>query len=77
MRRGRIPSDQRLAAATPLLAAAYANYLRSTTLHRAIREDAGLRFAGLPLHAGFASQLARRAVQFIEDVAGARWGHRF
>lgn len=77
VKRDRIPSDQRLAAATPLLAAAYANYLRSTTLHRAIREDAGLRFAGLPLHAGFASQLAHRAVQFIEDVAGARWGHRF
>ena len=45
VRRSRIPSDQRLAAATPLLTVAYANYLRSTTLHRAIREDAGWRFA--------------------------------
>ena len=76
IKRDRIPSDQRLAAAKPLLAAAYDNYLRSTALHRAIREDAGLRFVGLPPAAGFASQLAHRAVQFIETVAGSRSGFR-
>jgi hypothetical protein len=77
IKRDRIPSDQRLAAATPLLAAAYDNYLRSTALHRAIREDAGGRFVGLPPAAGFAHQLAHRAVQFIENVAGSRFGFRF
>ena len=77
IKRDRVPSDQRLAEATPLLAAAYGNYLRSPSLHRVIREDAGGRFPGLPAAAGFAPQLAQRATQFIEDVAVARLISRF
>ncbi|GAB2466607.1 hypothetical protein GCM10011375_32640 [Hymenobacter qilianensis] len=77
VKRDRVPSDERLTAASHLLAAAYTNYLRSPGLQRVIREDAALRFPGLPPAAGFALQLARRATQFIEDVAAARFISRF
>lgn len=76
-KRDRVPTASRLAAAEPLLAAAYATYHHSAALQKVVREDAGLRFANLPTDHRFASDLASRAVQFIDEVAAARYIQRF
>ena len=76
-KREKVPTPQRLAAAEPLLAGAYTSYLHSPALRKAVREDAALRFAGLPTDQSFAVVLASRAVRFIDDVAAARYVQRF
>lgn len=77
IKRDRVPSAERLAQAEPLLAATYEKYQQLPTLRRAVREDAGLRFAGLPVTGEFSLRLAHYAVRFIEDVAQARFVTRF
>ncbi|GAA3985089.1 HNH endonuclease domain-containing protein [Hymenobacter antarcticus] len=76
-KRDKVPDARRLAAAEPLLAAAYSTYHWSPALLKAIREDAALRFAGLRTDHTFAAVLASRAVRFIDDVAAARYVQRF
>ena len=76
-KRDKVPDARRLAAAEPLLAAAYSTYHRSPALLKAMREDAALRFAGLRTDHTFAAVLANRAVRFIDDVAAARYVQRF
>lgn len=76
-KRDKIPNAQRLAAAEPLLAAAYSTYNQSPALQKAVREDAALRFAGLSTDHTFAAMLASCAVRFINDVAAARYVQRF
>jgi hypothetical protein len=77
VKRDRVPSNERLLAAEPLLATTYATYQRSVPLARAVREDAGLRFGPLPGPADFSQALAHQAVQFLEEVASARLVGRF
>ncbi|GGG35621.1 HNH endonuclease domain-containing protein [Hymenobacter glacieicola] len=76
-KRDRVPDAQRLAAAEPLLAQTYATYQQSATLHRAMHEDAALRFTGLTPGATFPVQLAHHAIHFIDEVAAARYVQRF
>ncbi|WP_426491290.1 HNH endonuclease domain-containing protein [Hymenobacter sp. 102] len=77
VKRDRVPDAQRLAAAEPLLAQAYAQYQQSATLHRVMHEDATLRFTGLLPGPTFATQLATRTTRFINDIAAARYVQRF
>ena len=77
IKRDRVPSTERLAQAESGLAATYQKYEQLPSLRRAMREDAGLRFAGLPTTNEFAYQLAHHTVRFIEDVAQARFVTRF
>ena len=77
VKRDKVPDINRLTAAEPLLADAYTSYLRSAVLQKAVREDAALRFAGLPADHTFAAALANQAVRFIDDVATARYSQRF
>ncbi|UOQ83270.1 HNH endonuclease domain-containing protein [Hymenobacter sp. 5414T-23] len=76
-KRDKVPDAKRLAAAEPLLAAAYSTYHLSPALQKAVREDAALRFAGLSTDHTFSATLASRAVRFIDDVAAARYVQRF
>jgi hypothetical protein len=76
-KRDRIPASGRLIAALPLIAAAYGNYDKSAALQQAVREDASVRFSGIPSTPNFAGELAKRAVHFLEEVAGARSVARF
>lgn len=80
VKRDRIPSWARLTSAEPLIAEAYGKYEKSDALKQAVREDASVRFANLPLDGaanGFALALAKHAVRFIEEVANARSVQRF
>jgi hypothetical protein len=77
IKRDKVPDARRLTAAEPWLAAAYSTYHHSPALQKAVREDAGLRFAGLRTDHTFAVMLASRAVRFIDDVAAARYVQRF
>ena len=76
-KRDRVPSVQRLAAAEPFFAAAYASYGRSAPLRQAMHTDAALRFTGLASTASFAVDLARHTVGFINNVSAARYVTRF
>ncbi|MGI4823659.1 MAG: HNH endonuclease domain-containing protein [Janthinobacterium lividum] len=76
-KRDRVPSVQRLAAAEPLFAAAYASYGQSASLSQAMHTDAALRFTGLASTASFADDLARHTVGFINNVSAARYVTRF
>ncbi|MDO7884307.1 HNH endonuclease domain-containing protein [Hymenobacter cheonanensis] len=76
-KRDRVPSMQRLAAAEPLFAAAYASYGQSATLSQAMHTDAALRFTGLTNTPSFARDLARHTVSFINNVSDARYVTRF
>jgi hypothetical protein len=76
VKRDKVPDTERLAAAEPWLAAAYATYWQAPALQRAVREDAALRFAGLEA-IDFPANLASRAVRFIDAVAAARYVQRF
>lgn len=76
-KRDRVPSVQRLAAAEPFFAAAYASYGRSVPLSQAMHTDAALRFTGLGSTASFAVDLARHTVGFINNVSAARYVTRF
>lgn len=76
-KRDRVPDSERLAKAEPWLAAAYTNYQHSPALHQAVREDAKLRFTEVQLNHTFATTLAKCAVRFIDEVAGARYVQRF
>ncbi|WP_210116295.1 hypothetical protein [Hymenobacter fodinae] len=77
VKRDRVPSGERLRHAEPHFITAYENYGKSTRLSRVMHEDAALRFAGLTNSSGFASRLAQRAIEFIEDVSNARYVSRF
>ncbi|GAB3858043.1 hypothetical protein GCM10028822_32710 [Hymenobacter terrigena] len=78
VKRNRLASPERLAQARPWLARAYEQYAHSPALHRAIHEDATLRFAGINAAKGnFAASLAQHATQFIDEVATARFITRF
>jgi hypothetical protein len=77
IKRDRIPSTLRLSTATPLITAAYENYDKSLELREAVREDASVRFSGIPSDARFTAELARHTVRFIEEVANARSVTRF
>jgi len=71
IKRDRLPSSVSLAAAQPGLSASYGTYGQSAALGRALQQDAALRFG--PLVGGdFPTQLAARAVAFIDDVATVR-----
>ena len=76
-KRDKVPDAKRLAAAEPLIAAAYTTYSQSPALQKAVREDAALRFVSLRNDYTFAATLANRAVRFIDDVAAARYVQRF
>jgi hypothetical protein len=71
IKRDRLPSTERLAAARPGLAASYGTYGHSAALGPALQQDAALRFGALA-SGDFPAQLAARAVVFIDDVATAR-----
>ncbi|MCI1187860.1 hypothetical protein MON38_10550 [Hymenobacter sp. DH14] len=77
VKRARLPSLERLAAARSCLAASYGTYGHSNALGLALQQDVALRFG--PLAGGdFPAQLAARAAAFIDDVATARLaGQRF
>jgi hypothetical protein len=78
VKRDRLASPERLVQAQPWLARAYEQYAHSPALHRAIHEDATLRFAGIQgVKGDFATALAQRTTQFIDDVATARFITRF
>jgi hypothetical protein len=77
VKRDRVPSAERLTRAEPFLAATYEKYQQLPTLQRAVREDASLRFTGLPATGDFSRHLAYYTVRFIEDVAQARFVTRF
>ncbi|WP_019949046.1 HNH endonuclease domain-containing protein [Hymenobacter aerophilus] len=76
-KRDRVPTAQRLTAAEPLLAQAYATYQQSAALHKVMHEDVALRFTGLQPGPSFPAQLAHHATHFIDDVAAARYVQRF
>lgn len=77
IKRDRLPSAERLAAALPGLAASYGTYGHSAALGLALQQDAALRFGALA-GGDFPTQLAERAVAFIDDVAMTRLaGQRF
>jgi len=76
-KRDRLPSAASLAAARPGLAASYSTYGQSAVLSLALQQDAALRFGALA-GGDFPTQLAARAVAFINDVATVRLaGQRF
>ena len=77
VKRDRVPSAERLTEAQPWLAQAYVQYQQSTALTSALREDATRRFAELPASSSFAPELARRAGQFINELANSRLISRF
>ncbi|RZK44979.1 MAG: hypothetical protein EOO61_01815 [Hymenobacter sp.] len=77
VKRDRVPSQAKLMEAEPRLAASYLIYSNSATLNRVIREDAALRFTGWKDIPDFTAQLARRAVEFIWEVAESRYVTRF
>lgn len=76
-KRARLPSEERLKAAEPLLTLAYSNYLSSKDLERAMRDDVRIRFQRLALGEVTAGAVAREAVQFIDQMAGFRNIARF
>lgn len=56
---------------------AYANYTRSPALNQAVRADAALRFSNLSAAADFASDSSEHVINFINEVAAARYVTRF
>jgi hypothetical protein len=76
-KRDRVPSAQRLSQATPYFITAYTNYTQSPALNQAVRADAALRFTGFSEGSDFATRLAQYAVNFINEVAAARYVTRF
>ena len=77
IKRDRIPNSARLLDALPFIAATYINYEKSKELSNAIHEDANVRFSELQSNDKFPSELAKRTVRFIEEVANARNAARF
>ncbi|SDY56793.1 HNH endonuclease domain-containing protein [Hymenobacter psychrophilus] len=76
-KRDRVPNQQGLEAAEPLLAQAYATYQQSASLRKVMYEDSALRFSGLQPGLAFPTQLAHRAISFIGEVADARYIQRY
>lgn len=77
-KRDLIPSTSRLHAARPRLTQTYQQYMRSDTLSRALRADAGLRFDGLPkTNTHFPNAVTDHTVALLERVASARNLTRF
>jgi hypothetical protein len=77
-KKGRMPGPGRFAAAGPRLAAAYRCYLGREPLAQALREDAALRFAGLPAdEQALPAALAAAVTDLMGKVAEMRNVGRF
>jgi hypothetical protein len=78
VKRDRLPSPERLAAAGPHLAMAYGHYAASRTMARTLADDVAGRFSAVPAAApDFPGLLTGAVVAFLDTVAGARNLARF
>ncbi len=71
-KRDRLPSPERLARATPLLAQAYTHYDTSRELGPSLRQDVAARFAAVPAGVDFPNGVAHAVAAFIAQVDEAR-----
>jgi hypothetical protein len=78
VKRARLPSAERLAAAAPRLAATYGLYVVSAGLGPALVADARLRFSRVPPGGpDFPATVAQRVVDYLAYLAEARNLARF
>lgn len=71
VKRARLPTKAKLAAARPHLGSAYAHYGRSPKLQRALQEDAALRFKQLA-NAPDAPQITEAVISLVSAVTSSR-----
>jgi hypothetical protein len=78
VKRARLPSRERLAAAEPRLVLAYGHYAASKTLARTLADDVAGRFSAVPSESvDFSERLTHAVVRFVDAVADARNLPRF
>lgn len=78
VKRDRLPSRQKLAAAAPKLAIAYGHYAASGTMARTLTDDVAGRFSTVPAASpDFPEFLTAAVVRFVDAVAAARNLPRF